>query len=538
VVCKQSPPATIPANKIWDTNACKLTCKDPQPSVIPSTKYWSEDSCSLKCKQSSPVPTPVNFKWDANTCSLVCENDLSGVPKAGFTWNANTCSYVANACTLKDSDCKAPQKVNGNCQCECPINMREPQYYNSAIKVWDSATCALKCKVDKSGTPKDGFTWNADICDYDCTRQCTDNYVLDKASCKCACGITNANCTTPQTVNSACECGCPADKQKPANINLNIHTWDSIACELKCIDAVPNPLTSGKRWDTSTCTQVCEKVLQCPGNQRFSADTCECRCDPSKPADLPTYKLWDNVKCAAYCSATKPASCPYDGQTWDENLCKCNCANEATTTCAVGSFFSPKLGCRCVPPCETPPPASGCEADMHWCQETCQCECKDEFIPYGYQCQEDFHYFDNSTCFCECKNVFDCAQPDLFYFEQETCACECQTGEPPEGCASVNPLYAWYPEFCDCKCANFNTDRIECTKQTNKKWDSNKCSCGCKTAPVCNAAIHNVNLDTCSCDCKSGVQPCETDKGFAWSRLQCQCVFCDSCRSSGITVIN
>lgn len=538
MVCKLSPPSPIPINKYWDTNLCQLVCKDSQPAFIPSNKYWSTTNCALTCKNSPPLTIPTNFKWDTNTCSLVCENDMSGVPKAGYTWNSNTCTYELDVCTLKDSDCKAPHRVNDKCACACPINMQEPTGYDSTIKYWDTNECVLKCKNDRSKTIKDGYTWNPDICDFYCTRQCSNNYAIDAASCQCVCGITNSDCPGIQTVNSACECACPNNMNPPSTFDELTFYWNSEECVLQCIAPEPNPLTPGKRWDDTTCTEVCINVLKCPGNQRFMTDKCECRCESPIPSNIPDYKYWDDVQCAVVCSHTKPLVCPYDNQEWDENLCKCTCPNEATTNCDVGSFFSQKLGCKCVPPCLIPPPANGCEANMHWCQETCQCECKDEVIPYGYQCDNPLKTFDNTTCACGCKEIIECAQPDFFYFESETCGCECYEPEPQGGCAAQNSKYIWYPNLCDCLCNNHDTDRKACTNpQSNKKWNANTCACECKNAPVCNPTLHNTNLDNCSCDCKVEPTPCPSPD-YAWDRLECKCVFCDVCRSNGATFIN
>jgi hypothetical protein len=493
----------------------------------------------LRCRDSPPATIPAGKKWDTNTCSVVCITDNSGIPKDGYAWNKETCiydctrictsPYVLEAsncqckCGLTDTQCRSPHKVDSACQCTCPNNMQEPPTYDKTIKLWDTNDCVLKCKNDMSGTPKDGYTWNPNTCAYDCTRICTYPFELEKSSCTCKCSLTDESCLLATVVNDECKCVCPSNMQEPTSYDKSIKYWDSFDCVLKCFKQQPAVFQPGKHWDENTCEEVCIKVLACRGTQQYMTDTCECRCNPSKPANFPDYKDWDDINCVGTCKASQ-TPCLYPEHTWSTDLCKCSCPNEPTTVCPAGSIFSPKRGCKCVESCNAQPPAEGCDYEQKWYKETCQCECIEEEIPHGYQCTHPLKSWDNSSCACNCKDKNPDCDWDHFTFDDDTCQCICDGSEPAEGCTAVNTKYTWFKQFCDCRCSNFLTERPNCEDPYGpRRWNAESCRCECKKPPICDSTKFTTNSNTCTCDCiaQPSVEGCAAR--LSWSRSECKC---------------
>ena len=289
------PKGTVRGN---DCDCIEITTLAPSPSVqcepsspCPRSWFWNHETCECQVGCDFIKKCPIGFQWDIFKCDCIAKTTVAPSPSVqceqtspcprSWFWNYETCKCQLGCDFIKE--CPIGFKWD-LFKCDCiaettvaPSPSKPCEQMELCIRgyIWNYKTCKCQPGCDIVQICQRGYTWDSIKCG--CVQtpfascpsiECSENQVLNAATCNCDCTISAADCSGP------------------------LAEYDPIMCTCK--------------------RHPCDPPYPCPDGQIIDFQICNCVPDPSCPS--------------ASSPPCKPQACA-KGYSWNQALCCCELTN-------------------------------------------------------------------------------------------------------------------------------------------------------------------------------------------------------------------
>eukprot|EP00658_Telonema_sp_P-2_P053553 TRINITY_DN4212_c0_g1_i1.p1 TRINITY_DN4212_c0_g1~~TRINITY_DN4212_c0_g1_i1.p1 ORF type:complete len:3722 (-),score=960.49 TRINITY_DN4212_c0_g1_i1:1518-12683(-) len=567
---------------MWDvtTQICKTTCsfttvKNSDPVSIVSCNSdsmceVSSSNCAVRCEYRATTSTACSgysdCQWNpsASKCTAACSalNDAActGSPMCQLrgTTCVKRCEYRYSAQSACDGDLEcAYDAAAGKCSPTCSKLTDSARCDQSSMCNYGATTgqCTPTCLakfVDGTNCNRDP-TCQWDATNNQCIKKCVD--VVSQIECTsqrdtCVWDAQYLKCTTRCDVkynDTVAAVACSADTQCHYNDIKN-------TCMPSCVSQPTSAIclaTAGCNWNPAT--QACKTAC--------SMNTVQNECE------LDTTCQWNNGQCSLKCDLKYPSSplacntdrfCQYDS---DSSTCthKCNFVSDGTTCELTGLCSWDNTAKTCGASCTSKFVSSeGCKTDST-CQwnnntQTCYTGCSSSTSVSGRGCTRNpTCMFDEAAASCtpECSAVADCStNADCTVNSLGNCVYKCTAITDLTRCQELSACRVSGSSCIPACDENYNTQKSECTRDTQCMWNSEESRCGpsctevdavdCRTMSSCMAVngtcakscsqvytnfIDCISDDNCIWDLESSVckRTCNTYDSYANCNAQSDC---------------